>query len=289
LLDFLQAFARQNEICIVKNNGDTKRVAITKCKIHQVKYIEMHKTHCLAVLSNLGIQLWSMEGEHMIFHYALSSSLGTELEESRFMSGVASHAKYLFGGCSTGNILVFDAGSSLKSGFPLLRCIDSDRAPVLAMASSSNYFAAGNDEGNIFIYTTNNLELSTRMQGTGFPCTSLVATESILVAGFACGRIRLYRTTEGLYELFSEITAHARSVIGLALDPVRELVASVSPDSYLHVWSIPNLRSKATSNVGCVYSEEVDSAVMTGVAFLDENRLGVVSYDEDNMLIFSRV
>lgn len=33
---FLQAFVRSNEVCIIKTNGDLKKLPIPKSKIHQV-------------------------------------------------------------------------------------------------------------------------------------------------------------------------------------------------------------------------------------------------------------
>lgn len=250
--------------------------------------MEIHRNYCLAVLSNLGIQIWSVDGEHMIFYYALSSALGSEYEESRFMSGVTTDSNFLFAGCSSGNILVFDASAGLsKSGFPLSQCLDSDKTAILSLSSSNKVLAAGNDAGSIFIYGIDSgLDRLVKLDGTGFPCTSLVQTDSVLVAGYGCGRIRLYRTD--IFELYAEITAHARLVSALSLDPSREFVASCSPDQFVHVWSIPNLENKANSNVGCVFSEEVDSSVSTGVAFLDDQRLGLVAYDEDKVTVFSR-
>lgn len=205
------------------------------------------------------------------------------------MSGVTAHPKYLFAGCSSGNILVFDATSGLgKSGLPLSQCLDTDKTAVLCLSSSSKVLAAGNDAGNIFLFGIDSgLDRLVRLDGTGFPCTALAQTESVLIAGFGCGRIRLYRTD--IFELYAEITAHARLVSALTLDSTGDFVASCSPDQVVHVWSIPNLQNKANSNVGCVFSEEVDSAVSTGVAFLDDQRLGLVAYDEDKVIVFSRV
>lgn len=288
------AYVRLNEVVLVRIDQETKRIPVSKCKVFQTKFVEVDKTPVLAILSDIGFQLWSVNsGEHMVFNYNLSSTLGSEGEDSRFMCGVASHGNQLFTGCSTGNILSFDTSNGLtKSNFPLSHCLETttagaNRHPILTLSSGSKILAAGNDFGQIFLYNMDSaLEFIVRFEHNQTPVTSLIQTDEVLIAGYYDGRIRLYRLD--IYELYVEITAHARPVTGLAMDFACEYFTSCSADQYVHVWTVPSFSSKSSSTVGCVSSEFLDSSLCTGVAFLDDNRIAVANYDEESLVVLSR-
>lgn len=242
----------------------------------------------LAVLSNQGIQLWSADGEQMLFYYALSTSLGSELEDSRFMCGVATDGKFLYAGCSTGNILIFDCiGGVGKANFPLYHCVDSHRQAIYALSCSKTILTAANDCGTIFFYNSlaafENIKI---IEGNGVPCTALAQTEDVAIAGFASGHIRFYRLD--VPELSIEVCAHARMVSAMSLDPSNQLLLSCSPDQYVHVWSIPTFRTKANSTVGCIFTDHLEHSACTGVAFNGEYKFFVGNYDEDELMVYAR-
>lgn len=224
----------------------------------------------------------------MIFYYALSTSLGSEMEDSRFMCGVSTDGKYLYAGCSTGNILIFDCGGgSAKGNFPLYHCLDSHRQAIYALSNSKSILAAGNDCGTIFLYNTSAAFENIRtFEGNGVPCTALAQTEDVVIAAFASGHIRFYRLD--VPELSIEVCAHARLITALSLDPSNQLLVSCSQDQYVHVWSIPTFRSKANSTVGCIFTDNLENSLCTGVAFNGEYKFFVANYDEDELTVYAR-
>lgn len=257
----------------------------------EVRFIVVHKICFLAVLSDTGVQLWSTDGDNMIFYYPLSTLLGNEMVDSRFMKGVAASAQFFFVGCSTGNVLVFDSAHG-GSNFPLAHRLDAVLGvPISAVSCSSTLLAAGNDLGGIKLFKINEaFEQCAEFPGTSAPCLNLVQTEGVLMAGFSSGHIRIYRTSDtgGINELTTEITAHTRMVSGLDYQESTRLLLSCSPDQQVHVWSIPKFSSKSDSSVECVTSECVVNRVLTGVSFISEDRIAVAAYDEDDIITYTR-
>lgn len=246
------------------------------------------------VLSNLGVQVWSMFGDTMIFYFPLNSILGFEGEEEKFVRGVTALKDYLCVGCSTGNILVF----SCKDGanFPLLHNLESEKVSISCLASTTALLVAANDDGKLFGYSANDaFEQTFAFAGYGSPCTGLCQWDNLVVAAFATGHIRGFRTD--IVELTFEITAHTRAVTGLSLSVpdrgsassgVLEL-ASCSQDQYLHVWALPDFRSTASSRVSLLYSQCLENKMCTGTAFLSGGRLCVAAYDEDEVDMFRKM
>lgn len=176
----------------------------------------------LAVASNLGIQIWSMYGDHMIFYFPLDSlttATGGGLQDSdddKFMRGVTTFLNYLCVGCSSGNILIFNCKDQESSNFPLISNIETtnQRIPITSLASTSSTLICGNDIGKIIGFTcttTTTTDIVMRSQtllsnnnnvifdnqfsfdGYGSPCTSLICTEYLICAAYATGHLRLFR------------------------------------------------------------------------------------------------
>lgn len=244
----------------------------------------------LAVLSNLGVQVWSMFGDTMMFYFPLNSILGFESEEEKFVRGVAALRDFFCVGCSTGNILVFSCREG--GNFPLLHNLESEKVAISSLASSPSLLVAANDNGKIFGYSGNDaFEQSFTFPGYGSPCTALCQREHLLLAGYATGHIRGFRTD--IVELTFEITAHTRAVTGLSLNTAERgggsELASCSQDQHLHVWGLPDFRSNASSRVSLLYTDCLENKMCTGVAFLSGGRVCVAAYDEDEISLFRKM
>jgi WD40 repeat protein len=244
----------------------------------------------LAVTSDQGLQLWSAEGNSLLFSFAVSNAVSGQTDDPKFMRGIDATGNDLVVGCSNGHVLVFDCSTGLQTGsFPLLHTLTTESNAVQSLGASATTLAVGDDHGNLFVYLVQEAYRQSNIvfRGTGSPITSLVVCEDVVVAGYTTGHIRLFRTDD-VNELAIEITAHTRAVTGLAIQPSTQLVASVSADQYVHVWSIPTFRSKANSSVNCVFTDMIENHMCTGVAFMGETRLCVSSYDEEEVFFFSR-
>lgn len=234
------------------------------------------------------MQVWSEDGDNMIFHYPLATAVPSEPAEGKYLRGTHGQGNDLFLGCSNGNVLVFDCSASLKSGqFSLLHTLECNQYPISAVSSSRSWLAAGDDFGNVFLYNIRDAYAQVAVfKGRGIPCTSIAVSEHVVIAGYSSGHIHLFRTD--IHELSVEITAHTRMVSGLAFQEANQLLVSVGTDSHTHVWSIPSFQSKSDSSVGCVFSDYLENKMCTGVAWLGESRFGVASYDDDELVVYVR-
>jgi WD40 repeat protein len=238
----------------------------------------------LVVASNLGVQVWSEQGDNLIFFYP-KSSLKKSYDEDAFMRGLASVGNSIAVGTSSGEVLVFSNSSSSSSeAFSLAFNLESEGKPICALSSSRDSLAAGNDIGSLFGYDINQaFDLTFTFPGAGYPCTAMCQKGDVLFAGFSTGHIRIYRTD--IHELALEVTAHTRAITGLVMDDRGDTVASCSPDQNIHFWSVPEFHSVATSGVHNLHSVELENKICTGAAFSTNNQLVVASYDDCELLI----
>lgn len=162
----------------------------------------------LAITSNIGIQIWSMHGDHMIFYFPLdSSTIGVlsgddTANDSHFMRGVTTFLDYLLCvGCSTGNILIFNCKDRESSNFNVIHTIDTlDKTPISSLTSNASNLICGNDSGKIVGYSCSMTGSSNvifekifSFLGYGSPCTSLICTEYLFCASYATGHLRIFR------------------------------------------------------------------------------------------------
>lgn len=216
--------------------------------------------------------------------------MGNEQHDSRFVKGIASDSNNFYVGTSNGKVLVFETKLGLSGGnFPLSQQLETDSQPipVSAVSCSSHTVAVGNDFGTIFLHKTREAYMqAAKFKGDGAPCTALVQNETLAMAGFTSGHIRLYRTD--INELSVEITAHVRMVTALDFQESTQLLASVGADQQVLVWSVPSFTSKAHSSVDCVFAHTIENRICTGVAFVGESKLSVAGYDEEEVVVFTR-
>jgi WD40 repeat protein len=286
----LLAYSRLNDVFVVRGIGESMRVPVMKSRVTQVKFIPIQGVTVLAVLSDQGLQLWSADGDNMIYLYPISSLMSTEQTDSSFVNGIASDGHHFSVGASSGKILVFDCSSGLSGGtFPISQRLESESSsiPISAISCSPNLIAAGNDFGSIFAYRPlDGYSCSGRFKGTGSPCTALAQSDRLIMAGFSSGHVRIYRAD--INELTVEISAHARAITAMDYQDSTELLATCSVDQQIFVWSMPSFTSKAHNTVNCVFSTSLENQMCTGIAFLGEEKLAVSAYDEEDVAVFCR-
>lgn len=245
----------------------------------------------LAVLSDQGLQLWSSDGDNMIYLYPLSSLLGSDQGESPpFVKGIASDGNNFSIGTSAGKVLVFDCHSGLSGGtFPVIQRLDSATSPIpiSAISCCPTLIGAGNEFGSVFLYRPREgYALSGQFKGDGSPCTAMAQTDRLVMAGFSSGHIRMYRAD--INELTVEIAAHVRSVTSIDYQDSTELLATCSADQQVFVWAIPTFTSKAQSTVSCVFTTTLENRICTGISFVGDAKLAVSAYDEEDVVVFHR-
>ena len=59
-------------------------------------------------------------------------------------------------------------------------------------------------------------------------------------------------------------------------------------DQYVNIWSFPDFKSVSASTAELLCSERMPNRLLTGVSFFPEDTIGVVSYDEDDLIMLTR-
>lgn len=286
----------ENQVSIVKFNevsisnyssGEATKVSLNpKTAVFQASLVRLHEEIFLVVASSDGTHVYMNGGLEMKFFLPIGVSISEESNEPAYACGIASPCEessskgFIFTGTSNGTITAIQVPSASGEGISFHSTLSTIHSPVIALAASSDILASGNDNGDIFAFTTsseNKFARKCKFTGSGHPCTAIGVQDFTVFAGFSLGNIRVYNTL--ISELTIEVTAHARSIYGLCVHPCQPLLASCSEDQHLHVWS--------TDNMDLLSAHVVENRKLTGVAFLPRDEIGVSAYDSDEVILFS--
>ena len=116
------------------------------------------------------------------------------------------------------------------------------------------------------------------------PCTGIAICGKFIIASFGSGKLQFYNNTS--YALEFEINAHARWINSIDVCEKKQLVMAVSEDTCVSIWQIP-LNSNST--IECLYYQAIQSCVLTGCRFLDEDgsSFAVTAYDHNEILVYN--
>lgn len=280
------AYIRFSEVIVSSMSGASKRIPISsRCHIYQAAFVHIQGVPFIALTSSLGVQIWTTDGGEMKYFFAISSLVDSE-EEGHFMRGVtAIKTGFICVGSSTGNIIILKATSADGEGIELQETLETSKNAITAIHASDQLLVCANDIGDIIGFNVESaFEVKCRFSGAHFPCTSILTRFDMIIAAYSTGHIRLFRPQTS--ELVIEIAAHARCITGLAIHPSLNILASVSEDQFLIVWQLPANLSRAANDIDLLFSEKIDNHLLTGVAFVSDEKIGVVSFDEDDMIMF---
>lgn len=205
------------------------------------------------------------------------------------MDGIAGFdSGYICVGSSVGSVAVIHCptsdGERMSFQQPL---VTKAGQAVTQCASSIDMLVVGNEQGDLFLFSTNVIfELQWEFPGVGYPCTALGMKDSVVVAGFSSGHIRIFRSD--IREMSIELCAHARIINAVCVHPTLSMFVSCGDDQFLNVWSLPSFRDVSSSAVELLSSERIPNRLLTGVAFFPDDKIGVTSYDEDDLVILSK-
>lgn len=241
----------------------------------------------LVVTSNLGVQLWSADGERLEWFLKMTEELEetNEAPQFHFMRGACSlttstGTNCIAVGSSIGTLLIVTT-----SGDVIHRLSTSSSSPITAVAATPRYLFCANDEGDILGFRCDGtFENFMRIQGKGDCCSALVCKDGVVVAAFSTGHVRIYRAELG--ELSIEIAAHSRAMTGMALHPHCAYLATCGEDQNAHVWTFPDFLSPSGSDMDLAYSSKLENCLCTGVAWTADQQLLVASYDSEDLHVF---
>lgn len=286
-------YVRLNEAVYLSTSGRNDHhmiPAAAKSHISQTAFVRVQGTDFLVITSSTGAYLWSADGSSMLYFLPLADVLKGDTE-FQFMRGIASSDSSVFLGTSLGHILeVLIPSSTGEHGVELINTVYVSSSPVSCMHCDEQHLLVGNDFGDIRCYQTyprlSENPIVERV-GNGFPCTAIVARGDCVIAGFSSGHIRGYSIRSG--DMVVEVTAHARCITGLALHPYDNFVASSSEDQYICVWNFTDFSPRSSKTMDLLSAEKLDNRLCTGLCYFLDDRIGVTSYDEEEVTVLQRM
>jgi WD40 repeat protein len=87
---------------------------------------------------------------------------------------------------------------------------------------------------------------------------------NLFLVGYSNGQISIFNAASPPFKI-AEIQAHSRQVNGIAVHPSRPLFVSVSDDTFMNVWEVPN---SDTFSVNLHSSTRCNDLQLTGVQFV---------------------
>lgn len=183
------AYIRLNDVVIVDlhQGVDITKVNIFngRTTIYHVAYVSITvssvKLSHLVICTRLGVQLWSENGERMIYFCPVNSLNGLEEENMHYMQGISASGSNVYIGTSMGTLLVF--GSNRIDEFNLNHKIPTSKSCITTVASVDSIVACGNDDGDIFVLNSRSFESLGTCDGRGFSILSMIMTPQFIIGG----------------------------------------------------------------------------------------------------------
>lgn len=250
----------------------------------QAKWCELPERTVLVITSVKGAQMFETDGSIMIFWQALGES--QEGVYSHFARGIcAAGDKYICVGTSEGKIMVFDIPSR-GTAVKLQETLSSHKVAICELEAEGPRMVSADEEGNIILWQSGgHFTEIIKINGKGFPCSSVYLYKGLIIGGFATGHIRLFSASTGA--LLVEACAHARWINALDLCVDTGMLLSASEDTFVRVWKIS---ADGSPTMEMVFQQAIPDVQLCGAKFVDlsGNMFGVTGYDCGEIVMFSK-
>ncbi|KXJ18917.1 WD repeat-containing protein 54 [Exaiptasia diaphana] len=253
--------------------------------VQQAKWCILPDRTVLVLASIKGVQMFDPDGMIMIFWQSLPPCEATEVY-SQFSRGIcAVGEKYICVGSSDGGIMVFDVPAR-GTGVKLQETLSTHAEPICDLVGKDSKMVSSDDTGYMIVWQAGGhfTQLS-KIDGFGFPCSSLALYKEYVVGGYGTGHIRIFNLTTG--KIVFEICAHAQWVNALDVAEENGLLLSVSEDTFVRVWQVNDGESP---KVELKFQQNIIDTQLCGGRFLDQegHSFGITGYDLTEVSIFSK-
>jgi WD40 repeat protein len=269
------SYSSGSKVLLYQLNGNLINKIDAHCNVHSVRFIKLHGNDFLAIACENGFQLWTADGERMVFLSQLSELIDdTDRRRNLFMSGATStEEEYLYIGSSLGHIFVFEVLNANCEGTKLKTVMKKTEHPITFLDAVGKVCIAGDENGGILICHSNSLdsELLHSFEGAGFPCTSIASRPSFFAASFSTGHLRFYSLKN--YSLQFEITAHVRPISAIDISSDGEVVVSCGEDKVVQVWNCSDLEKGAMRPPTHLAEDSNSPGLLTGIALATNNKI----------------
>ncbi|KAL5017187.1 hypothetical protein ScPMuIL_006776 [Solemya velum] len=254
----------------------------------QAKWVTLQGRTVLVITSLRGIHMFESDGSSMIYWHTLGDVVSQgPPDHSNYAKGITGvDSNYICVGTQAGHVLVFvipPMGTNIR----LETTITDHKYPVSDLTSTGKQFASCDEMGNILVYEVMGplFKNSVMIRGTdGEACSSILLWNSILVAAFGNGQIKVFNSQTG--KIGAVVNAHARWINSIDIATESGQVLSVSEDTFLRVWK---LHEGAAPHIEFQFGESITDLQLVGGQFTQKGgrSLCVSGYDSPEIHIFS--
>ncbi|XP_031568831.1 WD repeat-containing protein 54-like [Actinia tenebrosa] len=253
--------------------------------VQQAKWCVLPERTVLVIASIKGVQMFDPDGTIMIFWQSLPPCETTEAY-SQFSRGICAVGdKYVCVGCSDGGIMVFDVPSH-GTGVKLQETLGSHVVSVCDLVAKDTKMVSADETGHMIVWQAGGhfTQLS-KIDGFGFPCSSLAIYKEYIIGGYGTGHLRIFNLASG--KIIVEICAHAQWINAIDVAEESGLVLSVSEDTFVRVWQFTGGDSP---KVEIKFQQSIPDTQLSGGKFLDPEgqSFGLTAYDLTEVYVFSK-
>jgi len=286
------AYVKKSEVNIQQlRSRTTKKIPApsSTCDVCTAAFVDIQDTDLLVIASSAGVQVWTADGNSMRYFCPIekmdpSIQSGSTIYYDQFLNGIASLSSgYIFVGSSIGKVHVLNIPAD-GGDFQELPAISlgASKLPISAITASDDVVAYGNESGEVFFHKSNptsGFEFSFQGGTMGPAVTSMASMYSNVAVASTIGQIDVYNVVKEMRVI--SVAAHARSVMGLSLNPDTCTLASCSDDQLVSIWQFPN-SEKGTNDMELLSSHRVESKMLVGVAHAG-SEVYLTAYEEQKL------
>lgn len=293
------AYVSRNEIHLVDHKANLfeveKAERVIKCAyadkdavsaIHQCN-LGANGSLLVIVSSSGGIAVFDELGEKCVSSHKLQKSQVAMSAKDANLRGIADDGQSnLFFASGSGEIIQFGlVGGKLS----MLKKAPTSFARALwcvAYDKTTGTLAAGDEAGNLSVFNvaagSDEITKAWEVKGAGSPVTSVKIGHGHIVTSDVNGKIRMYSIEKKA--LAVEVCAHARIINAITIHPTQPMVAAVSEDTHLSVWTLPTVAQPA---IRSLLMSSPAPALLTGVTFSGKNAETIVCTIYDSKSLFA--
>ena len=223
------------------------------------------------------------------------TSYPTDKSESSYSKGIACFGNYLYIGWGNSEIIVSEIKEKIvdersEFSFEMFATLKGHSGPISCLyVDSTGCLMSGDGNGTVCVWQQNSdFGMSDQtpnvvFKGSDDPCSDVCTCGEYLIASFGSGKILIFSLKS--FEKRFEINAHARWINSMDICVKNHWLIAVSEDTCVSVWRIPSDKSGVME---CLYYQSVQSYMLTGCRFLDEDGscFALTAFDYSEILVY---
>lgn len=181
--------------------------------------------------------------------------------------------------------MVFDIpprGTAVK----LQETLASHKTAICELEAQGGRIVSSDEEGNIILWQSGgHFTEIIKIDGKGFPCSTVCLYKDFIIGGFATGHIRVFGASSGAQCI--EACSHARWINAMDISVEAGLLVTASEDSCVRVWK---LSDDSSPTMEMVFQQVIADTQLCGARFTDlsGDSFGVAGYDLGEIIMFSK-